>query len=84
MLLIGIQTVRRLVQDQIIRVMDDRLSETGAVLIPFGESIHCLVRHRLQETGLDRVLHRLFAVGSAQSAQLRRETQKTINRHIRV
>ena len=70
-LLVGIEAVGRLVHDQHVRIVDQRLREAGAVLVALGERVDALVEHVLEEAQLDRAVDRLLARVAPQPAQLR-------------
>ena len=82
MLLVWVQAVGRLVQDQNIRVMDDRLRETSAVPIAFGKSIDALVQHRFQEAHLHGAIDGFLFLVAAQAAQFGAKIEEPIDRHV--
>ena len=84
MLLIWIESVRGFVQDEHIRIVNDRLGKTGAMTKTFRKGIHALIQDRLQKAHLHDPRHRLLAGVSTQPAQFRAETQKTSHRHIAI
>src|SRR3954469_463912 len=83
-LLVRIEAVGRLVHDQHIRIVDQRLREAGAVLVSLGERVDRLVQHRLQEAELDHAVHRLLARGAGEAPQLGDELEERSHRHVRV
>src|SRR2546421_10478232 len=60
MLLVRVQAIRRLVHDQDVGIVDNRLGETEAMSVAFGESIHALVDDGLEKAHLDHATNRLL------------------------
>jgi hypothetical protein len=52
-LLVGVETVGRFVENEDFGVVDDGLSEAGAVAVAFGEGIDGLAPYLLEESGID-------------------------------
>src|SRR4029077_10668491 len=84
MLLIGVEAVRRLIQDQYLGIMDQCLRKAGPVTIAFRERIDALMENRLQKTMFDNLVGRLFLRCSIQASQFRTKGKKAKYRHIAV
>src|SRR5574341_50026 len=63
-LLVGVQAVGRLVHDEHIGVVDERLGEAGAVLVALGKRVDRLAQHRLQKAGPDDAADRRLALAA--------------------
>ncbi len=83
-LLVGIEPVGRLVHDQDVRVVDQRLREAGAVLVALGKRVDALVEHALEKTQFDRAVDRLFPRRAPETPQLGREVEESVDRHLGV
>jgi hypothetical protein len=59
-LLVRVEAVGRLVEDQHLGLVHQRLREAGAVAVALGERVDRLVQHRGEEAALDRA-ERLFS-----------------------
>ena len=80
--LIRVQTIGRLVEDQHVRVMDQRLREAGAVFVAFRQRVDRLIQHAFEETQLDRTMHRALAGVALQAAQFGAEIEKAVDGHV--
>ena len=84
MLLVRVEAVRRLVQHQHIRVVNNRLRETRAMTIAFGKRFHALMLHGFEKTHFDRAGDRFLFRLPRKTSQLGRKIEKAIHRHVRV
>ncbi|MNC87761.1 hypothetical protein D3C83_35160 [compost metagenome] len=62
--------------------MDQRLGETGAVLVALRQRVDALVEDIFEKAQLDGATDRPLARVAVQPAQFGRETQKALHRHI--
>ena len=69
-LLVGIEPVGRLVQDQHVGIVDQRLREAGAMAEALGERVDRLVQHRFEEARLDHAVDRLLLRPSPRSPRI--------------
>jgi hypothetical protein len=84
MLLVGIEAVRRLVEDEHVGVMNDALGEAGAVTVPLGERVHALIAHAVEEAQVQHTVDRLRALRTVQPAHLGAEAEEARHRHVGV
>ena len=68
--LVGIQSVGRLVEDQDLGIVNDRLRKTGAMTIAFRQRLDALVQNGTEKTHLDHAIDRARFLRSAKTAQL--------------
>ena len=76
-LLVRIEAVGRFVQNQHVRIVDDRLGEAGAVTVTFRERFDALVHDRLEKTHFDHAIDRRFLASPRETAQLGGEIEET-------
>src|SRR3954454_12697649 len=81
-LLVRVEAVGRLIHDQDIRVVDQRLREAGAVLVALRQRVDGLVEHRVEEAALDYAVQRLSAGAPREAPQLGREIEEALDRHV--
>ena len=84
MLLVGVETVGRFIEDEHLRVVDDRLRETGAMAVTFREGVDALVADRLEEGRLDGLVDCRLDFRSGDAAHLGGEAEEGLHRHVRV
>ena len=75
-LLVGVEAVRWLVEDEDVRIVEDRLGQSDAALEALGEGLDPLGRDVAELRALDRAVHRALESGSPQAARLAAEAEQ--------
>ena len=81
-LLVGVEAVGRLVKNQDVRIMNDRLRQTGTVFVALRQGVDGLVEHSFEHARLNRAVNRLLLGVAGQAAQVGGKGQKTEHCHI--
>ena len=84
MFLVGVETVGGLVEDQHLRVVQDRLGETDTTLEALGERLDALVKDIPQFQPVHRLQHALLRVLAAKAADFGDEAQEASDAHVAV
>src|SRR3990172_200795 len=82
--LIWVETVGWFIHDQYLRVMQDRLRETDASLVTFGERLDTLLQDSFKMNCPDHVGDAAGEILSAQAADLAHEFQEAHRRHLAI
>jgi hypothetical protein len=82
--LVGIEPIGRLVQDEHVGIMNDRLGEAGAVTKAFGKRVNALVEHGFQEAHLHRPVDGPLLGVPSQAAQFCSKAEESMHGHIGV
>src|SRR5205814_141663 len=72
----------RLVHDEDVGIVDQRLREAGAVAIALRQRVDRLVEHRVEKAQLYHALHGFPARLASEPAQLGGEIEKALHRHV--
>ena len=81
-LLVGIEAVGRLVEDQHVGIVQQRLGEADAALEALGQRLDRLVEHAAELGALDRQVDAPLRLGAGEAADLRDEVEKPGRRHV--
>jgi hypothetical protein len=76
--------MRRLIEDEHIRVMDDALGKAGAVAVALGERVHALIAHPMQEAEVQHAVDGLRFGRPGDAAHLGTEAEEAGHGHVRV
>jgi hypothetical protein len=64
--------------------MDDALGKAGAVAVAFGERVHALVAHVVEEAEIEHAVDGLRAVRAMQAAHFGAEAEEAGHGHVRI
>ena len=84
MFLVRVQTIGGLIHDEHIWIMDNGLRKASTVPVTFGEGVHTLVQHRLQEAQIDHAVDCLFPIAAADAPDFGSKIKKSVNSHVRI
>ena len=79
-----VQTIGGLIHDEHIWIMDNGLRKAATVPVTFGEGVHTLVQHRLQEAQIDHAVDCLFPIAAADAPDFGSKIKKSVNSHVRI